>query len=273
MSAGSFFKLDKQKLESLAQANAERYAKADPFPHIVLDDFFPPEALRDAIRQIPGQSEGKEKDAYHTKRKAQFNPLNTPDMGQALHSLLYELNSSSFLSFLEKITGIPGLIPDPYYLGGGVHQIRAGGFLKIHADFNWHERLKLDRRVNILLYLNEGWQDAWGGQLELWSTDMKEKRVSISPIFNRLAIFSTTDNSFHGHPDPLACPEEVVRNSIALYYYTNGRPASERTRGKHLHTLYRERPAEEFLPNRMITKMGNYVPSFVFRVRDAFKGK
>ena len=54
------------------------------------------------------------------------------------------------LEFLETLTGIDGLVPDPYFAGGGLHQIVRGGFLKVHADFNWHPKLRLDRRLNML---------------------------------------------------------------------------------------------------------------------------
>lgn len=118
------------------------------------------------------------------------------------------------------MTGIEGLIQDPYLFGGGIHSVGAGGFLKIHADFNWHHKLNLYRRLNLLLYLNSDWQETWGGALELWDVDMASCRVSIPPLINRMVIFNTSDMSFHGHPDPLMCPENRMRNSIALYYYT-----------------------------------------------------
>ncbi len=148
------------------------------------------------------------------------------------------------VNFLEKLTGISGLIPDPHYLGGGLHQIERGGFLKIHADFNRHSRLKLDRRINVLLYLNRPWEDTWGGHLELWDSTMTICADKIAPLFNRLVVFTTTDSSFHGHPDPLDCPPDVVRRSLALYYYTNGRP--EREQSKVHSTLHQARPGEDF---------------------------
>jgi Rps23 Pro-64 3,4-dihydroxylase Tpa1-like proline 4-hydroxylase len=148
------------------------------------------------------------------------------------------------LGFLEKLTGIPHLVPDPYLEGGGFHSIGRGGFLKIHADFNWHHRLHLHRRLNVLLYLNVNWEDGWGGALELWDSKVKSCVTRISPIFNTMAIFSTTDSSFHGHPDPLQCPHNVRRNSIALYYYTSERPEIEVRRGRSNQTDYQARPGE-----------------------------
>jgi hypothetical protein len=155
------------------------------------------------------------------------------------------MNSGPFLTFLEELTGIEGLIPDPHYLGGGLHQLVPGGLLKVHVDFNRHTRLKLDRRLNLLLYLNPDWEESYGGHLELWNRDMTRCDQRILPIANRCVIFSTTEYSFHGNPEPVSCPPERTRRSIALYYYTSGQGAAEAD--GHT-TLFRGRPGEELAP-------------------------
>ncbi len=142
------------------------------------------------------------------------------------------------------MTGIEGLIADPHFEGGGLHQIERGGHLKVHADFNRHPHTQLDRRLNVLVYLNRDWQPEYGGALELWNRDMSRSEAQILPYFNRCVVFSTTSTSFHGHPEPLNCPEGRTRKSLALYYYTKDRPASER-RDEH-NTLFQARPGEEF---------------------------
>ena len=133
---------------------------------------------------------------------------------------------------------------------------KKGGFLKVHSDFNLHPQLNLNRRLNLLLYLNKDWKEEWGGHLELWDKDMKSCKVKISPNFNKLVIFNTTDYSFHGHPNPLACPEDVTRKSLALYYYTNGRPSNEinPALGESAQTtLYQKREGfdDDFVRNRI----------------------
>ena len=112
--------------------------------------------------------------------------------------LLEFVKGCVFLEFLESLTGIDGLIPDPYYEGGGLHPIVPGGFLKVHADFNWHKDLKLDRRLNVIVYLNRNWKEEYGGHLELWNREMTRCERRVLPIFNRCVIFSTTDFSYHG---------------------------------------------------------------------------
>lgn len=237
--------LEPARLQTLAEQHRREYAAAEPFPHIVIDDFLPKAVLERVISEIPRPGEVgwiEFDDARGKKLASKFET----QLGSATRALLYQLNSSVFVDFLETLTGISGLVPDPHFWGGGVHQIVRGGFLKVHADFNRHPRLKLDRRLNLLLYLNTEWQEEWGGHLELWDRDMTECRKKILPIFGRCVVFSTTDFAYHGHPDPLNCPAGTTRKSLALYYYSNGRPRSE-TAGEHYSTPFRRRPGERLL--------------------------
>jgi hypothetical protein len=207
----------------------DRYRDAEPFPHVALDGLFDDDELECVLRQFPTaeQMRWMRFDNDREKKLGFYHELSeiSPDIRRFLDAM----NGFEMLTFLEQLTGIEGLIPDPYFGGGGLHQIEAGGFLKIHADFNVHPKLKLDRRLNVLIYLNHDWRDEYGGQLELWDAAMHECRKRIVPLFNRTVIFSTTDTSFHGHPHALTPPPGETRKSVSLYYYTAGRPDSERS--------------------------------------------
>jgi Rps23 Pro-64 3,4-dihydroxylase Tpa1-like proline 4-hydroxylase len=217
-----------QKLRLLAENNAVAYRTAEPFPHIVLDDFLPVEAADAALRDFPEpQQLSWQKFNNPNERKLAFAAVE--ELPQADRDVLYFLNSRPMIQFLETLTGIEGIIPDPYFEGGGLHQIVPGGKLGVHADFNRHKKLQLDRRINVLIYLNKDWKEEYGGHFELWDETMSQAEVKILPLFNRCAIFSTTSWSYHGHPTPLSCPPDRTRKSIATYYYTNGRPENERT--------------------------------------------
>jgi Rps23 Pro-64 3,4-dihydroxylase Tpa1-like proline 4-hydroxylase len=235
--------IDPDYLEDLATKYQETYANAHPFPHIVIDNFLSAEILNEILEEFPqlGAVGWRKFENSTEKKLASTSEL---QMGGKIRCLLYQLNSSIFINFLEKLTGIDGIIPDPHFVGGGLHQIERGGYLKVHADFNKHSKLNLDRRLNLLIYLNKDWQEEYGGHLELWRTDMSCCEKKILPIFNRCVIFSTTDFSYHGHPEPLNCPEGMTRKSLALYYYSNGRPAEE-VSAEHS-TLFRARPDENF---------------------------
>lgn len=235
------FVLNPEKLTSLATKLSDQYATAAPFPHVVIDDFLPAVPLRVIADKFPQATEID----WHRSVNPRQKKLAAEDETQIEDSarwLLYQLNSATFMKFLETLTGIEGLIPDPYFAGGGLHQIETGGYLKIHADFNLHPKFRLDRRLNLLLYLNENWQEEYGGHLELWDKQMTSCVQRILPIFNRCVIFNTTDFSYHGHPEPLKCPPGITRKSLALYYYSNGRPDAEAS-DEH-GTLVRPRPGE-----------------------------
>lgn len=239
---GSIFSPDYlEKLEKLS-SYSQGYITAQPFPHIVIDDFLPENILEEILQEFPTPDEISWQNFENSSEK-KLASQSERQIKEMTRFLFYQLNSSTFISFLEKLTKIDGIIPDPHFAGGGLHQIEKGGYLKIHADFNKHTHLKLDRRLNLLLYLNKNWREEYGGDLELWDADMTKCEKRILPIFNRCVIFSTTDFSYHGHPNPLTCPDGWTRKSLAMYYYSNGRPTEE-IRGEHS-TIFRERPGEE----------------------------
>lgn len=213
------FHFDRDQLAALGTERHAQYAAAQPFPHTVIDDFFPTEVLDRVLAEFPsGQEESWIRFESDNERKLASTD-ETP-MGDATRQVLAEFNSSAFVDFLEELTGIDGLVPDPHFEGGGMHQIVRGGHLNVHVDFNRHPRTGLDRRLNALIYLNREWKDEYGGALELWSTDGRRCERRIPPLFNRLVVFSTTESSYHGHPAPLNCPPDMTRKSLALYYYS-----------------------------------------------------
>lgn len=241
--------LDYQYLGNLMPKARQRYQTADPFPHIMIDDFLAPALVGALLPHFPQAviKPGQEDRSADTTdgapaqfRKRWVSRESAVDI--AIRRLYWELNSGAFIKLLEQMTGIENLLPDPYLLGGGVHQTMPGGFLRVHADFNRHPELDLDRRLNLLIYFNPDWPASYGGDLELWAEDMSECRQQIAPLAGRCVIFSTTSTSLHGHPRPLTCPEGQTRKSLALYYYTNGRPAGE-SAGSHA-TLWHELPGE-----------------------------
>jgi len=263
LSLGSFLPL--ARMSELADSAAASYAAAKPFPHVVLDDFFDPDLLDEVLGEFP-QPGAIRWQRFDNPQEIKLASASEANFGAMTRLLLYHLNSITFLEFLERVTGIPNLMPDPCFDGGGLHQIVRGGKLAIHADFNKHPRYGLDRRLNVLIYLNKGWREEYGGHLELWSRDMARREARILPIFNRLMIFGTTDFTYHGHPDPLRCPEGMTRKSLALYYFSNGRPAHE-VKPDHS-TLWQRRAGEDFtatLGQRMRSAARELLPPIVTR--------
>ena len=230
--------LDLDALRSTLGEIAPAYQGARPFPHIMFEQFLNPAVVEEAIAEFPPVA-SDEWNAYAHINERKFSNTDPSSWGPTLQQILAVLNSDEFVAFLSELTGIEGLFADPSLEGGGLHQSTRGGFLNVHADFtvhplhkNWH------RRANLLVYFNEDWKPEYGGDLELWATDMSTCTERVAPLANRAVVFTTNVDSFHGHPDPMTCPEAMARRSLALYYFTLDDDAVVRS------TEYRARPGD-----------------------------
>lgn len=251
----------------------ELYSSSPPFPHIVMEDFFAEGILDEIEQDFPDLAIlGDKAINFKNSRETKYASNGMEALSSSAFNLVSILNSDYFLNYLAKVTGIKEtLISDPYLSGGGYHEIKSGGFLKVHADFNKHPKLDLDRRLNLIIYLNKNWLDEWGGGLQLFDSEMSPACVSVVPKFNTAVLFTTTSSTFHGLPDPLNCPSDRSRRSLALYYFSIGRPASE-TIGIHS-TLFKERKEDEFgIFFGIQSLMRDFLPPIVIRVcRKIFK--
>lgn len=235
---GSYLPLERmaQSVEQWHQS----YVKAEPFPHIVIDDFFNEAILNKVNAEFThpddqaGWSQFRNMVEWH--KNATKHDLMIPFFTR---HLIYEMNAKPFINFLEQLTGIMDLLPDTELEGGGLHSVLPRGSLEVHADFNSHPKTQFTRKLNVLLYLNKDWPEEYGGNLELWDPSMTRMVKTVPPIFNRLVVFNTTSDSFHGHPHPLSCPDDRFRKSIAMYYYTNETPDQTHS------TIYKMRPTSQ----------------------------
>lgn len=246
-----------RELESVGHKHRQVFRSATPFPHAFFDNFFASN-FSSAVSE-----EFSDETRFKIARECKSNPLvgcykgkkefkkfavfDDKMFGPATNLAYMVFRSPQFVRFLERMTGIPHLVPDPEYRGSGLHMTSSGGLLEVHADFNRHGSGKpMFRRVNVFLFLNENWDESWGGHLELWSQNMSSCEKRLSPNFNRLVVFRSNDFSYHGHPQPLKSPEHRTRRSLAMYYYTLSAPDEiemDRTIAGGVHsTLYQARP-------------------------------
>jgi len=265
----SGFLLSPQRAREIGESLSDEYCFAEPFPHIVLENFLPADIASGLLAHFP--QEKLESDVvfdvgYAGHHKRQVHPSDCDDFCRRAFDFF---NSQPFLEFLEGLSGIEALLPDPYFVGGGFHEIGRGGKLGIHADFRINNRLHLRRRMNVIVYLNEGWREEYNGALELWSRDMKRMVKRIAPEFNRCVIFNTEADSLHGHPDPLTTPEGVFRRSVALYYYTASKAIYDEVPNRS--TMYAARPGEDAVGRREAAQLrraqylAGWVPPEVLR--------
>jgi len=245
-----------------AQPYAAAYQSAKPYNHICIDNFLDPailEKVREDLTTLPDAEAAF--DRAQEKLKTSYNPERLP---QYTRNLFHAFNSRPFILFLEEMTGIKGLIPDPYYVGAGIHRVANGGHLDIHADFNLHKQMHLERRLNVLIYLNPDWKEEYGGSFEIWDKEMTGKVASFVPTFNRMCCFSTGSDTFHGNPATVNHPEGEHRMSIALYYYT---ATWDPSRKAHT-TLFKPRPGTVDETDRLVARRAlvqDILPPAIYR--------
>ncbi len=228
-----------KQLDRRAEELAPQYLANKPFPHIYFDNFLPQTVADLALETFPDPEkiDWLRHRGVDQHKKLAFD--NAEFLPSPLRDILFFLNSRPMLLFLEKLTGIQNIFGDPYYNGGGLHQIKPGGSLEVHADYSYHPKLKIDR--------------------QLWNRELTHAEAKILPIFNRCAIFSTTSHSYHGHPTPLTCPPDRTRKSIATYYFSNGRPAEDETT-PHAVAFVRRAGHQEPLSSRLRMTAHKLVP-------------
>lgn len=216
-----------QDLMAYAKQYKAKYRNANPFPSISFENFFNPKFLSEVLAEFPDLSKGNNI-VYNDPLQKKFAGNGEELFGPKTKALMHFLNSEPFLNFVKEITEIDEtLFGDPYFSGAGLHEMKREGLLKVHADFNKHPINGLDRRVNFIVYLNKDWKEEYGGHFELWNKELTGCVEKVLPSFNTIAMFSTTSISYHGLPNPITCPEDDSRKSLALYYYSYGRPEAE----------------------------------------------
>ncbi len=257
--------IDMDLAREYGKSAAEVYRSRKPYPYGCYDNFMPGEILekvREELQSLPAA------ESFFNRPQEKLKAAYMPErLGPYTRALFHSLNSKAFLGYLEELTGIDGLIPDPYFSGGGIHVVSNGGHLDIHADFNRQGKLNLERRLNVLIYLNKDWKEEYGGSFEIWNDDMTAKVAGFEPLFNRMCCFNTGSTTWHGNPEPVNHPDKEPRMSIALYYYT---ATWDSTKVAHS-TLFKPRPGTKDQKDRQEARhaiMQNLLPPVIYRRLD-----
>ena len=244
------FIFDPIQLFDRANRIRDDFLTAQPFPHIVLDDFLPSDVAERLLQDYPSpRSFNSESTMGEPRRKGKLRSVTETEFTPYVRLVLHQFNSSPFIQFLEQLSGIRPLVPDPD-IGGALRHFGRGGRLGVHADFNFHSGFKMHRRLNLILYLNKDWHPSYRGDFELWDAKVTRCEKRIAPLFNRALIFIAGDTSYHGFPKPLRCPDGVTRKSIQFYYYTEQPPLGDLIAPHG--TEFRWRPQDVFNPERWL---------------------
>jgi Rps23 Pro-64 3,4-dihydroxylase Tpa1-like proline 4-hydroxylase len=198
-----------------------KWINSKPFNHIIIDNFLSKNTIEDVVKEFPDFDNVSWK-SYNNNLEIKKVLNHWDKFGPETYKLFNYLNSIEFIKQLEKLTKCK-LFADFGLNGGGLHTHKSGGKLNTHLDYSLHPKLKLQRKLNLLIYVTPNWKKKFGGFLGLWAKSLSKNRPgklkkSIAPIFNRAVIFDTTQDSWHGLPKPITCPDYVMRNSLAIYY-------------------------------------------------------
>jgi Rps23 Pro-64 3,4-dihydroxylase Tpa1-like proline 4-hydroxylase len=238
--------LDYERLDRLAEELRGSFASAEPFPHVVIDDFLPTAVAETVLKEFQDTREGWKHYHHYNERKRALTDVE--HMPPHTRELIDEFQSERMAGIVGRLASMDGLISDPDLEGAGMHQVERGGFLNIHTDFLTHaKRGSWRRKINLILYLNQTWEPDWRGNLEFWDARMSRCVRSVTPEFNRCVMFATVPNSFHGHPQKLACPEAESRKALLLYYYRDEGHELEATS-----TDYRALPDASWLEKALV---------------------
>jgi hypothetical protein len=191
----------------------------EPASICIIDNFLPKDIYGAAITEINAITAENWSifENISSSRKECRNFIQAP----LLETITNSFNSSNAIHWLEKLTGVSGLLPDPHLRGGGLCRILSGNKLDLHTDFNWNDQIRLNRKVNLILYLNQEWDTSWGGNLEFWDNDKTRCVRAIEPMPNRLVIWNYDPSLIHGLSERLVMPAGVSRDNLIHFYYTS----------------------------------------------------
>ena len=230
-------------LNHIKQLQKKMTLSHKPFPNIIVKNSLPLEIIKKAEKEFMSFTNFFDHPPYrYAWCKSSCN--NFKKMPETIQNIISFFYSKLFLELLENKFNLNNIKPDWKMWGAGMHGSTKGGYLTIHSDFIYQRKTKTRRVLNLLLYLNSTWQEEWNGHIELWDKRMKNKVQSLSPSLNNMLIFRTDKDSNHGFPDKIICPENVMRKSIALYYYVEEKRAFpvQVIRRKYFTTVWKKRP-------------------------------
>lgn len=206
------------RLESEKDALRAAYESAKPYPHLVIDGLWDPDVLDRVVAEFP-HKDARDWTSHATDHERKETSRGIFDLAPFTQTFFTRLCSPEFLRLIGEITGCPDLVADPLHYGGGLHESQRGGWLNLHVDWRKHPMMPLRRKLNMIIYLNRDWDPTWSGAIELWAPGAEAAGAKVDCIYNRTVVFPTTDESWHGFPTPISCPEDRSRKSLSMFYW------------------------------------------------------
>jgi dTDP-glucose 4,6-dehydratase len=208
---------DEKKIKELN----ENFLTADPFEHIIIPNFLNDEFAEQIYENFPTDINTDNWYEYNNPIEYKFANDKISTMPRSIKKLFNLLSTKQIIDKIHLLSGINNLEFDPYLHGAGLHIHRNGGKLDMHLDYEKHPFLDKERRLNIILYMSKDWKEEWNGETQLWDKDLSNCIAKSPVIFNSALIFKTNETSWHGLPEEIKCPEDILRKSVAYYYISS----------------------------------------------------
>ena len=200
--------------------NEDLHINTNPFPYVIIPEFINGDyynQIKSSFPSTPDENWWKYENPLEVKYALDNLELMDPIIGNVFYSLSHE----SVIDKFKKIFNIPELEYDPYCHGAGLHMQPRYGRLNMHLDYEIHPLSNKQRRLNIILYLNDDWDPEWNGDTQLWNNTVSECVVKSYPKGNTAIVFVTTEQSWHGVPETILCPYDTYRKTLAFYYVSD----------------------------------------------------
>lgn len=242
-----------------------------PYKHCIISNFLKDDIYEKILNKFPEKPD-EHFHEYNNPLEVKYALDDFNHIHPEINNLFYSLSHTNIQKKFETIFNIENLEYDPLMNGAGLHIHPRYGKLNIHLDYEKHPLLDKQRRLNVIYYINDVWKNEWGGDTQLWDSDMKNCVVKSYPKKNTAIIFETSDLSWHGVPDKIMCPENVCRKTLAYYYispidpeiYQKNNKIGVNTTGYRTKACFVKRPSDKYdermeklykiRPNRRITK-------------------
>jgi hypothetical protein len=104
----------------------DSFLHATPFKHAVIDDFFEPDFAERLLADFPAFDPRLARNEIYGGAWGKAVNTRIRLISPACEEVCELIGSAGFLDLMSRLTGIPGLLPDPALYGGGTHEICTG---------------------------------------------------------------------------------------------------------------------------------------------------
>lgn len=218
-----FVKLIRQSLlarKEELKASFAASAKEVGVRFVAIDDLLADDVARAIAAAFPDGGQMRLMDSFREKK---FTSKAYDRFAPVLGDVTFAFQDPRIVEVVEEITGISEQVPDSLLYAGGLSAMGQGHFLGAHIDNSHDASRQYYRTLNLLYYVTPDWEEANGGNLQLWDRRVS-RNVTIHSRFNRLVLMETTPWSWHSVNEVRV---DGLRKCVSNYYFSRRSPTGE----------------------------------------------